>query len=354
MRRKMLYVGEFLTPQYDGAMSLGFERLGCEVRRLTVSDFVNGSSFLKRLQRRVLNGPAFWGLWSGFFQQVQAMTPDIIYFRRPMEFPSWTLRRLRRIAPGACLVSYMNDDPFGPDRDRPWLRYYRQTIPLFDIHFTLRQLNIPEFARNGARRVEVLWPYYVSEMHHDDELAPGEEGELKCDCLFVGHGEADLRGDCFDALLAAGLDLRLGGSGFERLAQGRPHERLLPTRYIGGEVYRKAIRTATCSLCFFSRRNRDVLTTRVFEIPACGGVLVVERNSLMQELFNEGREAFFFSSPAELVQIVRRLKADPVLRRSVAEQGRKRVLAGKHEVLDRARQILAAVGSLDREVVTHA
>jgi len=340
---RILYIGEFATPQYDDAMADAFERLGNQVWRLRIHErYLSGRDPLIRLQRRFLLGPAYVLLWLESLRLAQTVVPDVIYFRKPIEFPPSVLRLLKNRT-GAILAEYMNDDPFGPDRRRHWLRYYHCSIPLFDVHFAFRKLNVSEFYTAGAIRVEVLWPYYVADMHYPSDLTAEDQQEYTCDAVFIGHGEPDIRVDCFDALVEAGLDFRLGGSGFEPYAVGRPHARLLPTRYVSGDAYARSVQAANCALCFPSRRNRDVLTFRAFEVPACGGVLVAERNSVMERLFRDGGEAFLFSSPQELVTIVRRLKAEPQLRKQVAAQGRKRVVSGGHEVIDRARTVLSII-----------
>jgi spore maturation protein CgeB len=237
----------------------------------------------------------------------------------------------------------MNDDPFGPDADKHWLKHYKKTIPLFDIIFSFREVNIPEYKKSGANHTEVMLPYYVRGMHYPRTLLESEELDYACDALFIGHGENDNRLSAFDEILKAGLNLRLGGSNFEKYARGHLHERILPSRYYFADEYAKAVKAANCSLCFFSKRNRDVLTTRVFEIPACGGVLVAERNDVVASLFKEGEEAFFFETNDELISIIRNLKENPSVRHRVAENGRIRVLKGRHEVADRARQIIESI-----------
>ena len=341
---RILVVGEFAAPQYDLAVSNAFEQLGCEVERFVVFDYVHGKTSWQRLQGRFLIGPAFWRMWLDLTAVSQQFRPDVVYFRRPTYFPAHVLRRLRT-APSTLLVEYMNDDPFGPDRNKHWWWHFRRALPEYDVHFVFRELNIPEFLDAGARHVELFWPYYVEALHYPHALSDDDFRKFSCDAVFAGHEEPDIRLDCFDALLEAGLDLRLYGA-FYGYGAGRPFTRLLPTRYIGGCEYAKALQVANCALCFFSSRNRDTITFRIFEIPACGGVLVAERNADMEKLFADGEEAFLFTTPAELVNVVHRLKNDPALRTKVAEAGRRRVLMGGHEVKDRVRRVLDVVKQL--------
>lgn len=345
MAYRILQIGEFETPQYDEAIAHGFEELGHEVYRFKHFDYIRPVKIFDRIQNRLLSGPNYWRLWNDILSVAEEFKPHIVYYRRPNELPPHILTRLRSIS-HSILVSYQNDDPFGPDIDKHWFKNFHKNISYFDIHFTFRELNIEDYRRSGAKNVQVLLPYYVSEMHHPSVLTEEEMVHLRSDALFIGHGESDNRLEAFDKLIEADLSLTLGGSGFEKYAKGRPHEKLLPTKYFGKEIYSKALQSANCALCFFSKRNRDVMTTRVFEIPACKGVLVAERNETVKRFFEDKKEAFFFSSTSELIEIVKLLKRDKNLRNDIALRGHNRLLAQNHEAVDRARQIITAIETL--------
>lgn len=342
---KILYVGEFCTPQYDDAMADALSGLGCSVIKFKTYNYLRPGNINLKIQYKLMFGPNFIKLWIDLYNISKLTMPDIIYFRRPIEFPPWLLGLIKRRT-NAILIEYMNDDPFGLNTNKQWFRYFKKSIHLFDMHFVFRSVNINEFYKAGAKNVELLFPYYVKNIHKPSPLSPAELSEFSCDAIFIGHGENDVRCDCFDAIIEEGLSLKLAGSNFEKYAASRAHHVLMPTAYYGPEQYAKAIKAANASLCFFSNENRDVITTRVFEIPACGGVLVSQRNYLITSIFNDGSEALFFDNPAELVSIIKLLKRDNNLRNSILENGMQKVLKNNHEVRDRARLIISAAETL--------
>ncbi len=74
----------------------------------------------------------------------------------------------------------------------------------------------------------------------------------------------------------------------------------------------------------------DFVNPRTFEIASCGGYQVVDRRSLMEELFQtEGPDAelCFFDSETSCRREIRRATGDPEGRRAMADRARKRVLA---------------------------
>jgi spore maturation protein CgeB len=96
----------------------------------------------------------------------------------------------------------------------------------------------------------------------------------------------------------------------------------------------------------------DLITSRTFHIPACGGFLLHQRTPDVLECFTEGEEIACFDTPEELVAKVQYyLKADAE-RRRIAEAGRRRCVA-EHSLAHRAdviiRTYLTATGHDDRK-----
>jgi len=335
-------VAEFATPQYDRAIKESFENLGHEVEKIKVHGYISRGKLYKRIQGRLMMGPNFIHLWWDTLRKAELYKPDLIYFRIPIHFPYFIITRLKKIS-GAKIVQYMNDDPFGDKKNAHFYKYYYKSIRYFDKIYAFRELNIPEFYEYGARSVEVLLPYYVDQFHKRDFK---ELTEFENDALFVGHGEDDIRLDCFDAILKAGFNLKLAGSGFKPYSKNRLFNRLLPTHYLQPDEYYSAVKKANCNLCFYSSINRDIITTRVFEIVAMGGLLVCQRSSLVERIFEEGKEAFFFNTPDELVQIIEYLRNNIVMRNQVAKAGQVKLFKSNNESIDRARQILKDINMI--------
>ena len=127
--------------------------------------------------------------------------------------------------------------------------------------------------------------------------------------------------------------------------------RLGPIHHILGENYRRAICAARISACFFSKKNRDEYTRRVFEITACGGFLLAERTPMMLELFPEGSSAEYFASQAEFVDKARFYCSNEAARLRIAARGYERVRAEGHDLFSRMRQWLGDVARWRAELL---
>ena len=89
--------------------------------------------------------------------------------------------------------------------------------------------------------------------------------------------------------------------------------------------------------------NRDLHTTRTFEIPYAKGVLCAERTSEHQLLYQAGLEALFWDSCSECLSHCRRVLADTFFRESLVKASHSRVLELGVGNEDICRQVIAAL-----------
>ena len=91
------------------------------------------------------------------------------------------------------------------------------------------------------------------------------------------------------------------------------------------------------------KQNRDLQTTRTFEIPACGAFMLAERTDEHLRLFEEGKEAAYFGSEGELLDKVRYYLDHEGERKTIAAAGRKRCLDSGYSHHDRLKYMLRRI-----------
>lgn len=329
---KILVVGPFSSVQRDASIAEGFRRAGCDVAECGYGDLLFSRRFFTRVQFRLAAGPVFDQLTQRVMEAANKFKPDVVLFRRPLEFSARMIRTLRAAHP-AIYASFNNDDPFSTAyRDRRW-RTLRRAIPEFDVHFAFRACNLEQYRSAGARHVALWEPFYTPWLHIP--AVPAAPPAPDFHLLFAMHAEADERREALLSLLAAGIRVEVHSWNWAAVFGEAEAKRIDAKPPIWEADYVAAIGKAAATLCFFSKQNNDELTSRVFEIPAAGGLLLSWRTPRLEALFKDREEAFFFSTTDELLSIVQQLARDPHAVDAAKQRGQQRLLSSRHSVVDR-------------------
>ncbi len=339
---KILLAGAYRFPWYEEACARALETLGYEVVRFSW-DALFATHPGKFEEHFAVVGPVSRRIHKALAETVAEARPDVLWIWRGTHITAEFLVRLKRQHPRLLLVSYNNDDAFSPLYDRGSLhqrrlwRHFRAAIPAYDLHFVFRPLNIEEYRAAGAKRVKLLLPYFVPELHRPLPLSEEEKARYACDCVFVGHFESDGRDRVLLALARAGLRVRVYGHGWPKTLSDEINGQGQGCRPIYGDEYAKVLSGTKLALAFLSKLNRDEVTRRHFEIPACGSVLFTERSSGVLSLFREDEEIVCFGSPEEALAKALACVRDPVRRQAICQAGQRRVHEAKHDVVSRMR-----------------
>jgi len=353
---KILLAGDFQFAWYEEACAKALESLGHRVIRFQWNSYFRG--LVGKLEHHfVIPGPGVLGLNQGLLNLAVVEQPELVFVWRGVHVWSRTLRRIRQTTK-ACLVAYNHDDPFSPSyarsdnlhQRRLW-SCFRAAIPEYDLNLTVRRLNIEEYLQAGARRVHLLKQFFVPEIHRPIHLTDDEMKQFSCDVVFVGHYEPDGRVECLRALIEQRIQVRLFGSNWSQGVLRSLYDPLGPVQTVYLEEYAKVLNAAKICLAFLSKHNRDSCTSRSFEIPACGALMLSERSPDLVALYQEDQEAVFFSSPGELVEKTQWLLNHDATRKKIAQAGYHQCLSKGHDVVSRMKELIEITfqaGSLSR------
>jgi spore maturation protein CgeB len=326
---RILIAGDFQFEFCEESFAKSLENLGIEVVRFAWGSYF--SSFLGKLE-------LYTGTYAAvahhvnqkLLSEVVLHNIDTLLIWRGTHVDPSAIRKIRQANPKCLIISYNNDDPFSPlyssktspfNQRRLWKRFH-ETIPHYDINFVYRPVNLPEYESAGSPQTHLLMPYFNPEFIHPVELTEDEIKKYGCDVVFVGHYESDGREACISALVEAGIQTNLYGTGWKSGVLDSYFGKIEPLYRLD---YVKALTGASMCLCFLSKLNRDTYTQRCFEIPALGKLLLSERTADLANMFREDEEAVFFSSEQELVEKVTWLKQSPETLHRIAQAGMRRV-----------------------------
>ena len=345
-RRRIVFVG----PLVGGSTSLQrcqtLRRMGHEV--LAVDELpAPWSRFALTLPYRVfhrIRGPHdLAGVNRQLLAVARSFAPDLVWLEKGLTVEASTLRALRARWPGVTLVNYSGDDMFNVrNQSRQWLA----CLPLYDLNVTTKTFNVPELWAAGARDVFHVDKSFDPRIHRPMPVTPDVRARLGGEVGFVGWPEAE-RAASMTHLARHGVAVRIWGP-WRRTRRSHPNLRI-EGRPVWSDDYASALSAFRINLCFLRKRNRDRVTTRSVEIPACGGFMLAERTDEHLALFEEDREAVYFSTDAELLDKVRWYLSHEAARARIAGAGRRRCLRSGYNYERRLQAVLAHVASHVRD-----
>lgn len=240
------------------------------------------------------------------------------------------------------VLCYTIDDPFGDREPSRWRQFF-PALSHYDLLVVVRACNVREAYDRGARRVMRVYMAADEAAHAPRQLTDEDRRHWQSEVVFVGTAFPE-RGPFLAELVRLGVPLTLFGKRYQRLPQWpilRPFWR--PDDTDSADDYARAVSAAKVCLGLLSKGNRDQHTTRSMEIPSMGGLLCAERTPEHLALYQEDREAVFWSTPQECASKCLALLADPPRRRAVAAAGRQRYLSGPGRNMAVAQSILDAI-----------
>lgn len=223
------------------------------------------------------------------------------------------------------VVNYNVDDPYGTRDGKRW-SFYLKSVRFYDLVVVVRDCNVPEAFARGARNVLRVYRSADEVAHAPRQVSEQEQRNWASEVVFVGTWMPE-RGPFMTRLIELGVPLAIYGGRWQKA----PEWPILRSCWRGAALereqdYAMAIQCAKVSLGLLSKGNRDLTTTRSFEIPHLGGVLCTERTSEHTELYREDEEAVFWSSPEECAEKSMLLLRDEHHRKHLAMNGRRRCL----------------------------
>lgn len=353
---KILFLGEIGLGQTSLMRLNAFARLGHEVRGVHTVEPWKRASWLKRqFQRRLSRGPVIDDINRSVSETAQAFRPDLVWGEKQEFLRVDTLTALRKL--GARLVHFTPDPYFSLTWKRTQLM--DQAIGCFDVLVYCKSYERDQYAALGKPLIYMPLGY-CDEVHRP---LPSDDPRWQCAVGFLGGWEPR-RERLLHVIAAIGTDLKIRGGYWDFLRDGRwtlrrqiilrqlagpdsfrfHRDDLLGRAWQGGEVYgdeyARALTGARIGLGLLRQVCPDQHTTRTFEIPACGSMLLADRTDEHREFFIEGKEAEFFASTEELVDKTAFYCADESARERIARAGFERCVNSKYAYVYRLKTVL--------------
>jgi spore maturation protein CgeB len=224
-------------------------------------------------------------------------------------------------------------------------RHVPRALPLYDWVFTTKTFGMRDMEHAlGIRSASFLPPAFDAETHRPVALDAEDRSLYECDVSFVGTWSPKK-----DRILRSlrrinpNLNIKIWGE------QWTPARSFLGDwlrhRGVTGTEYSKAICASKINIAILSEARSgsssgDLITTRTFEIPACGGFMLHERNDEVRGYFEEGKECAMFGDVDELVVKIAYYLKHGNERRRISEAGYQRCVTSGYSVEDRVATVI--------------
>src|SRR5580658_1523997 len=328
-----------------------FERLGHTVRGVhTVEPWARASWLKRQVQRRLQLGSVVDEINRSVLECACEFRPNLVWAEKQEVLHAGTIEELRKL--NARCVHFTPDPYFSLEWKRTGVM--DRAMGAFDALVYCKSYERKQYEMLG--KPVVYMPLgYCDEVHRP---LPSKDARWTCDVGFLGGWEPR-RERLLHAVAAAGVEVKIWGGYWDFLRDGkwtfRGHiilrqlsggdrfdfhsDELLARAYQGGEVYEddyaRALTGSKIGLGFLRKVCSDQHTTRSFEIPACGSLLLADRTEEHQKFFEEGKEAEFFSSGDELLEKTKFYCSNESARKRIAEGGYERCREGKYSYIYR-------------------
>ena len=333
-----------VLPMYGGSLPIGryclegLKEAGCLVDSFEAPAFHPAFTALKDLR---VGNERLDSLQNAFLQvisqcilaKVEAFAPDLVLCLAQAPMSRAALKRLRQ--DGVPTAMWFVED-------FRLFTYWRAFAPYYDMFAVIqKEPFFSELAAIGVSNALYLPLAALPSLHRPLELSPAEQKEFGADLSFMGAGYPNRR-RAFLRLADQGL--KIWGTEWEEEPRLAPFVQRQGSRISPEDCVRIYNATAVNINLHSSVRpdslvsGGDFVNPRTFELAACGAFQLVDRRSLMPELFGED-ELAVFDSMEELTEKIGYYKSRPEERKAVAARGRARVLAD-HTYASRMKTLL--------------
>ena len=294
----------------------------------------NAKKIWFRAQERFLYGPNFFYEKTKTRHKICQLNADLNIFHKSLAFNQDVIRIIKKRSSSINII-YNNDNICGPLKDKAYWRRLKSAVPEFDLILAYRHSCVENYNKMGAKDVFLLQSYYLPWLHYRKGNTNKE-----FDVVFLGHYENDGRGEILDNL-SSKLDGKLivKGVDWQKYKPKAAWSNADQSPVIMSE-YAETIRGSKIALAFFSLLNKDDYTRRVFEIPACGALLMAPRTETLKSLYEEDVEAVYFSDQDELVDKVNFYIKNDQARSKIASNGHDRCLNSGYDIYSRMNEWL--------------
>lgn len=235
------------------------------------------------------------------------------------------------------LVNWNTDDLFN---DLNSSKFIKESISLYDIHFSPRLHLKNEYLKMGAKSFMSLDWYYRYGINYNEFTR--QKRKYFHESSFIGSW-SKRREMLLSELIDNNLDIF--GWGWNKKINSDNYMNWCFSPSVSIKQMHHEFFSSRININILTLENRDTTNLRNFEIPASMGFQLSERSNEILELFVEDKEIVCFSSIDELKDKYNYYLRNESLREKIAEAGKNKLFKNNHSLKDRLDKIINVINN---------
>lgn len=320
----MMIAGNLISYSTGAGLAQGFRALGWDVAEVSVHDaLITSDQPALRIAAKATLRLAIGHYNRAILAQAARVRPSVMLTVKGLYIQPETIRALRRM--NIRTVNFYPDYKFEyPGFDEAWLLDY-------DLVATTKSFQVDYLAdRMGADRVAMVHHGYVPDLHRR-RVPTGEVPNYLWDIAYVGNASVNKLAWLSEVARALpDASMIVVGNDWRRLAAGTPLERFVLGHPLVGDHFARVVEHSRINLAVHygdagsAHGWEDKVSTRTFEIPACGGFMLHVDNDEVRTLYEPGSEIDVFNGKEQLIDRIGYYLANEAERAVMAEAGHAR------------------------------
>lgn len=337
---KIFCVGPIWQGSNAGALFRAFQKCNHAISIIDENYFIslNSDDLLDKIVARAIRGHQIAQLNKIILRKARSFRPDLVVIYKGSFILPKLLRELKLL--NIPIVNFFPDVSFSAHG-----KLISKTLPLYDHIFTTKTFGINDLKENFNLTNSSFIPHgFDEDLHYPHVFDKSKFSDFECDLSFIGDRDGK-KERTLTSIVERNQSVNLN-------VWGRPwiesrNDQLL--RHVKGEsifgdLYPIAIQSSKINLGLLSERrigasSGDLITSRTFHIPACGGFMLHERTEDVLNYFKEGEEIECFSDTEELNSKIEFYLKNDSLREQISKSGLKRCIK-EHSLKHRAGQLI--------------
>ena len=338
-----------VLPLYGGSLPIGrfaaqgLQEAGCLVDTFEAPDFYGAFSAIQKLhvateRAEFLENSFLQVISQAILAKVEAFKPDLVLCLAQAPMSRQTLKKLR--ADNITTAMWFVED-------YKLFTYWQAYAPYYDFFAVIqKEPFLSELESIGVTNALYLPLAALPSFHKHLELSAVEKKQFGSDLSFLGAGYPN-RQEAFAKLTH--YDFKIWGTEWEQSQALAPLVQRKGQR-ISAEEAVKIYNATTININLHSSVYTDKLVSegdfvnpRTFELAACGAFQLVDKRSLMPELFEQD-ELVTFESLQELENLIQQYKNNPQEREAISRKAQEKVYK-EHTYAKRMQTLLNFISS---------